>query len=69
MGGADPDGGVAADPEGEDGGVVSLCEGFEVDPWFVVGQGEGVADDGVWEWTWWLDGVDLYQLAVSLSLD
>lgn len=43
---ADPDGGVAADPEGDQRRVVLLGQLLEVDPRLVVREEMGVADDG-----------------------
>ena len=53
MGVVDPDGGVAAYPVGYHWGVELEGEGFEVDPWFVGGELEGVADDGPGERSRW----------------
>lgn len=42
----DPDGGISADPVGDEWRIVFLGQRFEVDPGLGVGELEGVADDG-----------------------
>ncbi|KKA17063.1 hypothetical protein T310_9322, partial [Rasamsonia emersonii CBS 393.64] len=65
---ADPDGGVAADPEGDERGVVFFGEFLEVDPWFAVREEMGVADDGEREWSRGLPGVSSLEHGVVVCM-